>query len=332
MAGIDDFFGKAVEEIETLPDGQEEKPENKEENGFKPDTSKEKTEEERNLENKKIAEEEKQEENSTSILAMLAAELGEDLPEEFSSKEGHTADDLFEYVRTTRESHTANFLEQVELNYPDVYKILEVAIAGGNYKEVLSKQAPIKEITDNKDAINLLREYYKGKDLSDRIIDMTLEDLEAEDGLLEKANSIISVQLKEQEALAEQEIQKAKAQQAQRLQEDENFILRLKTKLASKDIGGFKLQNSELKPILDSALATAQRTNDGKYAISLKIDSEEDLTSALQAFIVFQKKGNLDSYLERKKTTLNINQIMKNSKGISSKKEGKVNNLDEFFK
>lgn len=334
MAGIDDFFSEveeteAVLQEETTNEQENEASKQEQEKDIKP-AKEEKVKEDK--ENKKEeSEKEEEKEKSPSILSLLASELGEDLPEDFLDKEEHTADDLIEYVKNTRSSHTESFLSNLETNFPDLYQVLEIAANGGDYKKAYQQLAPIKEVSDDESAKKVLVDYYKAKGLSDKVINTVLEDLELEEGLIEQANAINAEKLEEQKALAAREVEQAKAAQQKIEQENLAFIDKLKNKISSKNINGFTLQNSELKGVMQEVIQHTQRTADGRYTISLPMDSEDALNAALQAFIVYSKKGNLDQYLARKKTTLTLNQMMKSKQTSNSKATQKVNNLDQYF-
>jgi len=328
-SGIDNFFSDTEEEV---LDNAEKDKESEEKDKEGKDI--EKDEEEKGKEAEKDKEEgEEEQEAKPSILSILATALGDELPEEFSTKENQTVDDLTEYVKNTRASHTTHFLNQVAEKYPDIYNLLEVATKGGDYRKLYEQLTPIKEIADDDSAKKVLEEHYKAKGLSEKVIKTILEDYEAEESLIQEANKVNEEKLKEQEALAAKEVERVKQEEERINKENVAFVEKLRNKIYSKKINGFELQSSETKELLEKVVSRTQRNSDGSYTVTLPMNSEEDLNAALQAFIVYSKKGDLDSYLARKRTTLNLQQAMKNEKAKADKKGGKeINSLDQFFK
>lgn len=210
-----------------------------------------------------------------------------------------------------------SFLEEVESKFPQAYKALQHAYAGGDITELFTQttgrdytRVELKE-GDEVLSKQILGEYYKSKGVKSetKIAKLIEADEDSEGGIVKEAQTALAELKEEQEAATAKLLDKQKNAAAEQKKKDQILVAAVDEVLESKKLGSFRIMDrQDAVEFKKFVLGSVRKSADGNYELATPINTAT-LEQQLQ-FAYFQfKKGDLTKIIQQKATTENAKKL-----------------------
>jgi hypothetical protein len=219
--------------------------------------------------------------------------------------------------KALKETYINDMLAEIEENYPEAYRALQHAYAGGDISELFksagSRDYTTVQLKEGEDATakEILREYYQkhGVKTQERINKLIELAEDSENGLYEEAKGAL------EELAAEQSEERTKIVETQRRAAEEDrkrdqlLLTAIDDVVSTRKLGNFRISDPvEAREFQKFVRSNIRKLGDGKYELSTTVNQSE-LEKQLQ-FQYFQfKKGDLSQMIQQKAATLNANKL-----------------------
>ena len=213
--------------------------------------------------------------------------------------------------KALKEQTLNSFMEELEENYPQVYKVLQYASDGGDPAD-LFKQAAGRDYTkvnlgdtDTALAKEILKEYYTARGVKSeaRIAKLIETDEESEGGIVVEAKAALAELAKEQEERTNNILVAQQQKAAEERKKNQVLISAIDEVLDTRTLGTFKIGDKvEANEFKQYVLSNIRKTRDGKFELATNIDAN-NLEKVLQYQYFQFKKGDLGKIIQRQATT-----------------------------
>lgn len=210
-----------------------------------------------------------------------------------------------------------SFLEEIEGKFPQAFKALQHAYAGGDISQLFTQTTGRDytriELKEGDDALakDILKEYYKSRGVKSeaKISKMIEADEDSENGLVKEAQVALTELREEQEQGTAKVIEEQKQKAAEQKKKDQILVTAVDEVLEARKLGSFRIQDrQEASDFKKFVLGSIRRTNDGNYELATPIASNE-LERQLQYFYFQFKKGDLSKIVQQKAATENARKL-----------------------
>lgn len=209
-----------------------------------------------------------------------------------------------------------DFLDNMQLKQPKVYKALEHAMAGGSIEDLFTPgekdyaKVTIKE-GDEDHAKMILREYYQKRGITNegRIARMIATDADSEEGLVKSAEGALQEMKETQETDRVQKIEEQKIRDQRQKALDNKMIEELDGTINTLQLGSFRIPSrKEAEDFSKFVRSSVQRDGSGGYLLVVPLE-QGNLEKQLQAEYFRFKKGDLEKLIMTKATTKNAESL-----------------------
>lgn len=218
--------------------------------------------------------------------------------------------------KALKESTLDAFLEEIEAKFPQAFKALQHAYAGGNVSELFtqttSRDYSKVELKEGDDTLakEILKEYYKANGVKNeaKIAKLIETDEDSEGGLIKEAQTALTELRERQDGETSKVLEAQKQQAAEQRKKDQILVTAVDEVLESKKLGSFRITDrqdaSDFKKFVMSSL---RRSTDG-YELVTPVNSS-DLEKQLQYAYFQYKKGDLSKMVQQKASTENAKKL-----------------------
>lgn len=222
-----------------------------------------------------------------------------------------------------------SWLEEMENNFPTVFRALKHANNGGDPAELFTQtttrdysKVALKE-GDDALAKQILTEYYQAKGVKNpaKLAQLLETDEDSTGGLVGEASAALKELQTEQEEQRNKVLEEQERKAAEQKKKDTLLITAVDEVLESRQLGDFKIADrNEAGQFRQYVLQNIRKTTDGKYEIATPLD-DRNLTKQLQ-FQYFQfKQGDLSKIIQQKVGTEKAKDLRLRLKGEQEKKK-----------
>lgn len=241
--------------------------------------------------------------------------------------------------KAIKEQALDSFLEEIESKFPQAFKALQHAYAGGDIAQLFTQTTGRDytkiELKDGDDALakDILKEYYKSRGVKSesKISKMIEADEDSENGIVKEAQVALQELKEEQEQSTAKILEQQKQKASEEKKKDQILVAAVDEVLEARKLGNFRIQDRQEAAEFKKFVLTSIRKGKDGYELATPL-ATNTLERQLQfAYFAF-KQGDLSKIVQQKVTTENARKLslklsQEQSKSKRSTQEEQKNTL-----